>query len=102
MNPCPDNAQGPDGSRGIVLFDMLGDVIEVGQEIAVELPGAPAAVALLAPDGLDNAILHFERAVEVFPSAANPAVCRLAHSYRAAGEEQKRRHVVSRLAAACD
>ena len=27
------------------------DVVEVGQEIAVELPGAPAAVALLAPDG---------------------------------------------------
>lgn len=27
------------------------DVIEVGREISVELPGAPAAVALLAPDG---------------------------------------------------
>lgn len=27
------------------------DVVEVGQDVTVELPGAPAAVALLAPDG---------------------------------------------------
>ncbi|MCH2100729.1 MAG: BatA domain-containing protein [Planctomycetes bacterium] len=27
------------------------NVVEIGQEIAVDLPGAPAAVALLAPDG---------------------------------------------------
>lgn len=58
--------------------------------------------ALLEPEGLNRATMHFERSVDVFPSAANPAACSLVEMYGAAGEAQQQQATVTRLDLSCN